>query len=144
MALQSNLFANDRALEACSTQASAHVVPGATGPHVKKIQAALVFLGSRPIDKSEIDAGRYGPSTAAAVLALKKARDIVNRSYQTQADDIVGVMTIAALDRELKDKQAAPRRSTESGCDRRISTVGQAERNLLVANTARRGGARIG
>jgi hypothetical protein len=37
-------------------------------------------------------------------------RSIVNRSYQTTADDIVGTMTIAALDREMFDEenQASP------------------------------------
>jgi hypothetical protein len=44
---------------------------------------------------------RYGPSTADAVLTYKTTRNIVNRSYQTQADNIVGKMTIAAMDKEL-------------------------------------------
>jgi hypothetical protein len=42
--------------------------------------------------------------------AFKMQRSIVNRSYQTTADDIVGTMTIAALDREMFDEenQASP------------------------------------
>jgi hypothetical protein len=47
---------------------------------------------------SELEQSLYGPSTASAVLAYKQSRDIINRSYQTQADDIVGKMTMRALD----------------------------------------------
>jgi hypothetical protein len=42
------------------------------------------------------------------VLAFKKARHIINHAYQTQEDDIVGMMTIAAMDRELRDRQIVP------------------------------------
>jgi hypothetical protein len=35
------------------------------------------------------------------VLGFKQRRDIVNRSYQSQADAIVGKMTMAALDSEM-------------------------------------------
>jgi len=35
------------------------------------------------------------------VLAFKKKKEIINRSYQAAEDDIVGNMTIAALDRAL-------------------------------------------
>src|SRR5947207_10279060 len=41
----------------------------------------------------ELAATSYGPSTSAAVLAYKEKRDIVNRSYQTKPDNIVGIMT---------------------------------------------------
>lgn len=58
-------------------------------------------IGGASIDAGELAAKRYGLSTAAAVLQFKQDRDIVNRSYQTQADDIVGKMTIAALDDEM-------------------------------------------
>ena len=111
MALQSNLFKGDRRLEACLLHDSSHVTPGAIGEHVIKIQAALIFLDGLSIDPREHAAGRYGPSTADAVLSFKQKRNIVNRAYQTQADNIVGKMTIAALDRELLDRQEpiAPR-----------------------------------
>jgi hypothetical protein len=36
------------------------------------------------------------------VLAFKRRRKIINFSYQTQEDNIVGKMTIAALDREME------------------------------------------
>ena len=42
------------------------------------------------------------------MLAFKKARHIINHAYQTLEDDIVGMMTIAAMDRELRDRQIVP------------------------------------
>jgi len=110
MALQSQLFHGDSKLEACLIQDSAHVTKGAVGDHVAKIQLALGVLGDLRIAENEVSAQTYGPSTAAAVLAFKTQRNIVNRSYQTTADDIVGRMTIAALDREMFDEenQASP------------------------------------
>jgi hypothetical protein len=95
------LFFGDRALEECLVCDSAHVTIGAVGGHVTKIQSALVLLDHSTIDISELHEGRYGPSTAAAVLAFKRKRQIINYSYQTEADAIVGKMTIAAMDREL-------------------------------------------
>ncbi|HOL37494.1 MAG: hypothetical protein JSR43_14945 [Proteobacteria bacterium] len=97
MTLQSRLLRNDPNLEAAAVRDSAHIVPGAKGEHVRKIQAALIRL-----DEAAITAhGSYDAKTAAAVLAYKKKRHIVNHAYQTQADDIVGKMTIARLDQEL-------------------------------------------
>lgn len=101
MSLKSKLFAGDPALEACLVSDSAHVVPGASGPHVGKIQAALITLGEGVIDRDDISALRYGASTAKAVLAFKTKRGTINRAYQSQPDNIVGKMTIAALDREV-------------------------------------------
>lgn len=109
MPLQSKLFHGDPKLEAAATSNPAHVVPGAIGDHVAKIQLALLVLGDQGIDTSEQEGKRYGPSTAAAVLSYKSKRDIVNRSYQTQADNIVGIMTMAALDREMLESEQAPR-----------------------------------
>jgi hypothetical protein len=97
MALQSQLFRNDPNLEAAAVSDPAHIVPGARGEHVRKIQLALIQL-----DRAAIAADRiYGPATAAAVLAYKKKRNIVNRAYQTQADNIVGKTTIDRLDKEM-------------------------------------------
>lgn len=109
MPLQSRLFHGDPKLEAAATSNPAHVVPGAIGDHVAKIQQALLVLGDQGIDTSEQEGKRYGPSTAAAVLSYKAKRDIVNRTYQTQADNIVGIMTMAALDREMLESEQAPR-----------------------------------
>jgi hypothetical protein len=103
MSLKSKLFSGDPKLEAAAVSNPAHVVPGAAGEHVAKIQQALIQLDGAAVAASELAARSYGPSTAAAVLSYKKKRDIVNRSYQTQADDIVGIMTMAAMDNELSN-----------------------------------------
>lgn len=97
MALQSQLLRGDPKLEAAAVSAQAHIVPGARGEHVRKIQRALNQLDDAGLT---ID-GVYGNDTAQAVLAYKDEREIVNFTYQTQADNIVGVMTMAALDAEL-------------------------------------------
>ena len=97
MPLLSPLFQGDQKLEAAAAADTAHIVPGAKGEHVSKIQTALNRL-----DDANLKAdGQYGPRTAAAVLAFKQKRNIINRSYQQSADNIVGRMTIAALDQEL-------------------------------------------
>ena len=101
MALQSQLFRGDPELEAAAVSDPAHIAPGAQGPHVGKIQLALIQLDGAAITRDSI----YGPATAAAVLAYKQKRNIVNTSYQTEADNIVGKMTIAALDKEMLAKE---------------------------------------
>jgi hypothetical protein len=97
MALQSQLFRGDPKLEAAAVSDPAHIVPGATGEHVRKIQLALIQLDGAAINPD----GKYGTATADAVLAYKQKRNIINRTYQTQADNIVGKMTMAALDKEM-------------------------------------------
>lgn len=103
MPLQSKLFSGDPKLEAAATSNPAHITQGAVGPYVGKIQQALMLLDGDPIDQKELDGKRYGPSTAAAVLSYKKKHDVVNRSYQSQADNIVGIMTMAALDKDMRE-----------------------------------------
>jgi len=105
MGLQSKLFRGDPKLEAAAVSDPAHIMRGASGEHVRKIQQALISL-----DGADIKAdGVYGPITAAAVLAYKKKRGIINPAYQTQADDIVGKMTMASLDREIVKKESLPK-----------------------------------
>jgi peptidoglycan hydrolase-like protein with peptidoglycan-binding domain len=101
MSLQSGLFKGDPRLEACLIQHPAHIKLGATGDHVRKIQMALSLLDGLQMDSGDLADKTYGPSTAAAVLAFKRKRNIVNWSYETQVDNIVGKMTIAALDEEM-------------------------------------------
>lgn len=108
--LSSQLFQGDVALNNCLNSDPAHVTPGppaAVGEHVSKIQDALfLLLHDAVIDHSEIKEKRYGRTTADAVLAYKRKFDIVNRSYQAIADNIVGKMTIAKLDKDLLAKEA--------------------------------------
>lgn len=105
MVLRSKLFSGDRLLEAAAVDDASHIAPGARGDHVGKIQQALIVLDEARIDKD----ASYGPATAAAVLAYKKKRGIINFSYQTQPDDIVGKMTIASLDREMVLRENVPK-----------------------------------
>lgn len=97
MALQSQLFGDEPALEAAANIDSAHIAPGASGTHVGKIQTALNILDSAGLD---VD-GAYGPATASAVSSFKTKRNIINRAYQSTADHIVGKMTMAKLDEEM-------------------------------------------
>ena len=128
MPLKSALFRGDGKLEAATKLNSAHIVPGAVGDHVSKIQHALARLDGVAIDFAELDAKRYGPSPASAVLAYKKKRDIINRSYQSHADNIVGLMTIAALDKEVFDQEQSTTVVDQSiRCD-----LGQRGRNVNV------------
>jgi peptidoglycan hydrolase-like protein with peptidoglycan-binding domain len=98
MALQSLLFRDDPKLRRAATQDAGHITKGSMGEHVRKIQIALNILDGVAIAED----GIYGPETAAAVLAYKRKRDIVNRHYQTHADDITGKMTMASLDAEMR------------------------------------------
>lgn len=97
MALKSYLFSNDKQLQAAAVSNPAHVMRGAKGDHVAKIQYALSRITGEHIDTD----GIFGAQTAAAVLAFKTKHQIINRSYQSQPDDIVGIMTMAALDEML-------------------------------------------
>jgi hypothetical protein len=101
MPLQSRLFRSDSKLQQTAVSDPAHVFLGATGNHVLKIQWALAVLDGAAIEAEEVRRGLYGPSTAACVKNYKSKRNIINRSYQDQADDIVGKMTIASLDAEM-------------------------------------------
>jgi peptidoglycan hydrolase-like protein with peptidoglycan-binding domain len=105
MPLSSKLFKGDVKLEACLVSDPAHLTPGTQGPHVGKVQTALHTLDGAAIDGTERQTERYGSSTAAAVLAYKRKRNIVNRAYQSTPDNIVGKMTIASLDREMFAKE---------------------------------------
>jgi hypothetical protein len=101
VSLHSKLFQGDAKLEAAAVSNPAHIVPGSVGDHVGKSQQALIELDGASIAADELADKSYGPSTADAVLAYKKKRNIINRSYQTQADNIVGIMTMVVLDKEM-------------------------------------------
>ena len=102
MALKSSLFSRFPRHLACQTNNAAHYTRGQSGTHIADVQAVLNLLDDLSIDPAERSAQVYGPSTAAAVLAFKRKRRIINTSYQTKEDDIVGIMTITALDDELQ------------------------------------------
>jgi len=108
MPLKCNLFADSARLNACLVHDPAHIKLGDSGDHVEDIQIALRHIDGLVIDDVELVSRRYGPSTAAAVLAYKKKRKIINRAYQSAEDDIVGKMTIASLDAEMVARQKPP------------------------------------
>lgn len=101
--LLSKLFRNDVRLEDCAVKDSAHILPGSVGDFVSKIQKALFAIDKASIAANELDVSRYGPSTAAAVLKYKQNHNppIINFTYQAQADNVIGKMTIVFLDREM-------------------------------------------
>ena len=121
MPLKSNLLSGDKQLEACAVRDPAHILPGSVGTHVARIQIALAILDGASIDSKEAKSHIYGPSTATAVLAYKKKRNIINWSYQQQADNIVGKMTIAALDAEMWGKEKSCWRKRLKPCTLRIA-----------------------
>ena len=104
MPLRSPELRGDPRLEACLVQDSAHVKLGDTGGFVAKIQAALLKVDGLSISPGELLGKRYGESTAAAVLKYKQKRRIINATYQSVEDSIVGKMTISALDADLLKK----------------------------------------
>ena len=110
MPLQCRLFRADQRLQAALTQDTAHVTTGARGEHVRLIQRALVYLGFKGVSGPEYSKAIYGPTTAKTVLNYKNARRIINFSYQQTADDIVGKMTVAALDAEMVRVEFLPAR----------------------------------
>jgi hypothetical protein len=134
--LRSNLFAGDVRLEACAVSNPSHVTPGAIGPHVRKIQAAVMALDGADIVKAELDDARYGPSTSRAVLAYKTKRAIINRAYESQADNIVGIMTIKALDSELVDRQVGENPIRTNRCPRACDFRPPRSKDNLPSNLA--------
>ena len=99
--LVSELFRRCSRLQDCAIKDSAHLTPGCSGEPVDLIQRALVAIDRADIAESEIRSKHYGPTTAVAVLHYKSQRKIINYSYQTSADNVVGKMTIVALDLEM-------------------------------------------
>jgi hypothetical protein len=72
------------------------------------------------------------------VLAYKRKRDIVNRAYQQRADDIVGKMTIASLDREIFEGEQRPspkscKEPTKGGGAAGVTVNSQRRQNLVGA-----------
>jgi peptidoglycan hydrolase-like protein with peptidoglycan-binding domain len=106
MGLQSRFFRGIPELEAAAVSDPAHILIGAMGDHVAMIQQALMAIDGAVISDGELKTKRYGPSTANAVLTYKRKRNIVNRAYQTQPDNIVGKMTMAALDKGMLHVEA--------------------------------------
>ena len=123
--LSSQLLSTDTRLQSCETQDSSHVKPGDHGNFVNLIQRALSAIDNVTIADPETSAGRYGPSTASAVLAYKTKRQIVNRAYQSKPDDIVGKMTIRRLDDDMLALEA------QGGTDVFVATLRNARGRMV-------------
>ncbi len=121
MGLISKMFRGDPDLEACLLKDGAHITLDSFGVGVMRIQVALLWLDQATDLGPENDIAVYGPRTAAAVLAYKTKRAIINFAYEDQADSIVGKMTIARMDAELaeyethRDVRATVRRRRRGG-----------------------------
>jgi hypothetical protein len=70
------------------------------------------------VERSERLSRTYGPSTAAGVLAYKTRRNIINRAYQTTADNVVGIMTTKVMDEELSALEVSPPPDQRPACGR--------------------------
>ena len=110
--MKSDLFTKppSTALNNCAKNDSDHIMEGVNdqGDHVARIQTALIRLTESdpslqlpPISVAELGDTKYGKSTAACVLKYKQKRGIINPRYQTRADNIVGIMTIDRLDKDM-------------------------------------------
>lgn len=137
--LTSRLFSDSTQLAAAAVDDRAHVVPGAVGRHVGKIQAALEILDDADIPLDEWIAMQNGAGTTAAILSYKEKRKIINPAYQTRADNIVGKMTIARMDKELLEAertagfgQRALRRCPQCGPEPILSRTNAADDLLRV------------
>lgn len=143
MVLISDLFTKpfDSKLQACATKNSGHISQNANkqGGHVSKIQTALRLLAenepqlavftNKPEFNNDFAKREYGKGTADAVLYYKQSRSIINRSYQPQADNIVGIGTISQLD---KDMQTEGKETLEEQRSAKL--------NLLIQETKTLGG----
>jgi hypothetical protein len=101
MSLQSQLLRGDPKLQAAAISDPAHIVPGARGPHVTKIQQALIQAAGAAIEPD----GMYGPATAAAVADFKRKRQPPILNFAGAIDNIVGIKTIAALNTAMLQEE---------------------------------------
>ena len=69
--LKSNLLRDDARLNACLVDPAKHVTLGDHGPHVAKIQCAVLMLDGGMIAGGELAQKLYGPSTANEVDPIR-------------------------------------------------------------------------
>jgi len=140
MALKSELFRGDPKLEAAASSDPAHILPGQRGPHVVKIQRALIQVAGADIAPD----GIYGPATAAAVADFKRNQKPQILNFAGEIDNIVGIKTMAALDAGLLPKPPKPNGSLRyCGNDRRtLPTLAVGFRPCLAFGVA--GGNSVG
>ena len=123
MPLHSQMFKYDEKLQFCLIKDQSHILRGAVGDHVGRIQSALMIIDNLIIDDEEIRNKTYGPSTERAVLAYKTKRKIINHAYQSKPDAIVGKMTINSLDCDIVKFEMAARVANACSGKRKPSNV---------------------
>jgi hypothetical protein len=140
MALKSELFRGDPKLEAAASSDPAHILPGQRGPHVVKIQRALIQVAGADIEPD----GIYGPATAAAVADFKRSQKPQILNFAGEIDNIVGIKTMAALDAGMVPNGPKPNGSLRyCGNDRRsLPTLGVGFRPRLAFGVT--GGSSVG
>lgn len=94
-----------QALEKLASAALLPVLPsgvpsGASDKDARQFNDAVKALKANTILPAERSQATYGPSTAKAVKAYKTARDI-RRTPSSGVDNVVGILTIQTLDRDL-------------------------------------------
>jgi hypothetical protein len=95
----------NQALERCAEKDAHHITTGSVGEHVRRIQVALNELSNVFL----IPDGKYGNKTANAVVSFKEAQTPpLRQPGQRIADNIVGIRTVKALDKQMKDLEDAP------------------------------------
>jgi hypothetical protein len=132
--LRSDEFRDDPKLEACAVTPSAHLRLGTIpGPHILKIQLALERLRPSGPKISDVEKSgmSYGTTTAAAVLNYKQSHvpPIINFSYQSTPDNIVGQMTIRSMDDDLA---GTPLPTRDAVADRALNLSRDALRSALL------------
>jgi hypothetical protein len=120
MPLTSELFKNNKQLQKCLISDPDHIVanepPIRRGVNDKGEHVALIHKALRQVMPNvsfglEEATETYGPKTAEVVRQFKAMQDppILNKSLQQKVpDNIVGKLTIAALDREVQKKKPPP------------------------------------
>src|SRR5271169_1682823 len=107
MPVQSKLFTSDPQVRDRLNKALVsdpdHIVPGAVGDHVSKIQTALSILGKVAINSNEVDQELYGPTTADAVQAFKASCKPPLLNFKNSLDNITGKKTTRELDRQMQE-----------------------------------------
>jgi hypothetical protein len=103
--LRSKFLSQSKRLQDCLLHDNSHVQFGDRGDYVHIIQLAVMAVEPVSISKDELNSQHYGKTTQDAVLKYKTRRNIVNATYQKNADAIVGKMTIKALDDELVKRE---------------------------------------
>ena len=93
-------------IQACADRHEAHILPKSQGHYIWLIKLPLMIVLKRlpgAIATPDPDDGRFfGKAMEYNVLQYKRIMKLVNHDYQNQADNIVGIMTIRALDFHIR------------------------------------------